>query len=89
MTHFFLCLGLNVGAVEKMQMEQEAAKHGLTVVTAALFLAGEMAGSGVLALPNAMIGTGESAVVIGISLTPGAGVSILKMYGFVTEYSFL
>ena len=47
-----------------MQMEQEVAKHGLTVVTAALFLAGEMAGSGVLALPNAMIGTGESAVVL-------------------------
>ena len=43
-----------------MEMEREAAKHGLTVVTAALFLAGEMAGSGVLALPNAMVGTGES-----------------------------
>ncbi len=55
-----LSSGLNVGQVEKMQMEQEAAKHGLGVVTAALFLAGEMAGSGVLALPNAMIGTGKS-----------------------------
>ena len=54
-----LSSGLNVGQVEKMQMDAEAAKHGLSVVTAALFLAGEMAGSGVLALPNAMIGTGK------------------------------
>ena len=34
-------------------------EHGLGVVTAAIFLAGEMAGTGVLALPAAMIGTGE------------------------------
>ncbi len=40
-------------------MEQEAAKHGLGITTAAIFLAGEMAGSGVLALPYAMVGTGE------------------------------
>ena len=32
---------------------------GLGVITAGVFLAGEMAGSGVLALPNAMTGTGE------------------------------
>ena len=32
---------------------------GLGVITAGVFLAGEMAGSGVLALPNAMVGTGE------------------------------
>ena len=32
---------------------------GLGVITAGVFLAGEMAGSGVLALPNAMIGTGN------------------------------
>ena len=32
---------------------------GLGVITAGVFLAGEMAGSGVLALPNAMLGTGE------------------------------
>ena len=31
---------------------------GLSVLTATIFLAGEMAGSGVLALPNAMVGTG-------------------------------
>ena len=52
-------LGLNVGALEKMALERDAAAHGLGVITAAIFLAGEMAGSGVLALPNAMIGTGK------------------------------
>ena len=41
-------------------MEREAAKHGLGVITAAIFLAGEMAGSGVLALPFAMTGTGKN-----------------------------
>ena len=54
-----LFAGLNVGQLEKIQMEQEAAKHGLGITTAAIFLAGEMAGSGVLALPYAMVGTGE------------------------------
>ena len=52
--------GLNVGQLEKLEMEREAAKHGLGVITAAIFLAGEMAGSGVLALPFAMVGTGKS-----------------------------
>ena len=51
--------GLNVGQLEKLEMEREAAKHGLGVITAAIFLAGEMAGSGVLALPFAMVGTGK------------------------------
>lgn len=36
------------------------AHHGLGVPMAIIFLAGEMAGSGILALPNAMIGTGIS-----------------------------
>ena len=40
---------------------RDTAKHGLGVLTAAIFLAGEMAGSGVLALPAAMIGTSKSA----------------------------
>ena len=52
--------GLNVGQLEKLEMEREAAKHGLGVITAAIFLAGEMAGSGVLALPFAMVGTGKN-----------------------------
>ena len=51
--------GIHVDQLQKVAMEQEAAKHGLGVITAAIFLAGEMAGSGVLALPYAMIGTGE------------------------------
>ena len=38
---------------------KEAVTHGgLGVITAGVFLAGEMAGSGVLALPAAMVGTG-------------------------------
>ena len=45
-------------------MERDAAKHGLGVITAAVFLAGEMAGSGVLALPFAMTGTGKTALKI-------------------------
>ena len=32
------------------------------VITAAIFLAGEMAGSGVLALPGAMVGTGNKKI---------------------------
>ena len=51
--------GLNVSQLEKLEMDREAAKHGLGVITAAIFLAGEMAGSGVLALPFAMVGTGK------------------------------
>ena len=51
--------GIHVDQLQKVAMEQEAAKHGLGVITAAIFLAGEMAGSGVLALPYAMIGTGQ------------------------------
>ena len=48
--------GLTIGEDAKKALELE--KHGLGVITAAIFLAGEMAGSGVLALPNAMAGTG-------------------------------
>ena len=51
--------GLNVPEQEKMAMEKQAPKHGLGVITAAIFLAGEMAGSGILALPAAMVGTGK------------------------------
>ena len=34
-------------------------EHGLGMVVAALFLSGEMAGSGVLALARAVVGTGH------------------------------
>ena len=56
--HLLNSQGLRVENVEKSQREKEVAEHGLGVITAAVFLAGEMAGSGVLALPYAMIGTG-------------------------------
>ena len=36
---------------------------GLGIITAGVFLAGEMAGSGVLALPFAMVGTGDYSAV--------------------------
>ena len=58
MNQFFSILGLNITELEKRSRERYIQDHGLGVITAALFLAGEMAGSGVLALPNAMIGTG-------------------------------
>ncbi|XP_023335307.1 amino acid transporter AVT6E [Eurytemora carolleeae] len=38
--------------------------HGLSMLVAGLFLAGEMAGSGVLALPSAMIGTGPAGLAL-------------------------
>ena len=49
--------GLQIKGPEKTLREKEVSEHGLGVVTAAIFLAGEMAGSGVLALPFAMKGT--------------------------------
>lgn len=35
-------------------------QHGLTVLTAAVFVAGEMAGSGILALPKAILEAGNT-----------------------------
>ncbi|XP_023326958.1 amino acid transporter ANT1 isoform X2 [Eurytemora carolleeae] len=53
------------GHGEKIEMNSLAGSHtsqavkgGLGIATAAIFLAGEMAGSGVLALPYALLGTG-------------------------------
>lgn len=34
-------------------------QHGLTVLTAAIFVAAEMAGSGILTLPKAILDTGN------------------------------
>ncbi len=42
--------------------------HGLSLLVAGVFLAGEMAGSGVLALPHAMVGTGRTNRVISLLL---------------------
>ena len=61
---YFTQLGISIGEVEKRLREQDVAAHGLGVITAAIFLAGEMAGSGVLALPSAMVGTGISTTVV-------------------------
>jgi vesicular inhibitory amino acid transporter len=47
-------------------------KDGLGVVMAACFLAGEMAGSGVLAMPAAMIGTGYYGLLFIIVFTVNA-----------------
>lgn len=68
-------IGLNVGQLEKLEMEREAAKHGLGVITAAIFLAGEMAGSGVLALPFAMVGTGWAGATLILLFTINAAFS--------------
>jgi len=47
-----------VASSANLQITKEVKHGGLGVITAAIFLSGEMAGSGVLALPAAMIGTG-------------------------------
>jgi len=54
--------------LEGVDMEKE----GLGVVMAAVFLAGEMAGSGVLAMPAAMIGTGFYGVLFVVLFTVNA-----------------
>ena len=48
-----------VASSANLQITKEVKHGGLGVITAAIFLSGEMAGSGVLALPAAMIGTGN------------------------------
>merc|ERR1712013_344454 len=64
------------GSSEKGQITQEVVKHGgLGILTAAIFLSGEMAGSGVLALPAAMIGTGWFGLVLIVLFTLNAGFS--------------
>jgi vesicular inhibitory amino acid transporter len=50
-------------------------KGGLGIVTAAIFLAGEMAGSGVLALPAAMVGTAWPGLILIFLFTLNAGFS--------------
>ncbi len=58
---FPLCAAISAGAPQNKfpaYDRDDIREHGLGVITAAIFLAGEMAGTGVLALPAAMIGTG-------------------------------
>merc|ERR1712123_239918 len=71
----FTPIGLQISDVQKKEMEQDAAKHGLGVITAAVFLAGEMAGSGVLALPFAMTGTGWAGLALILLFTINAAFS--------------
>jgi len=65
------------GVPEKLELGKEAVKQGgLGIITAAIFLSGEMAGSGVLALPAAFIGTGGILGMILIAMfTINAGFS--------------
>ena len=44
---------------KKVAVDSVVKKEGLGLVIAAIFLSGEMAGSGVLALAAAMVGTGD------------------------------
>jgi len=54
--------------------KQEVISHGgLGVITAGVFLAGEMAGSGVLALPYAMVGTGWMGLLLIVLFTVNSG----------------
>jgi len=64
-----------VASSANLQIPGDVKKGGLGVLTAAIFLAGEMAGSGVLALPNAMVGTGWFGLVLILLFTMNAGFS--------------
>jgi len=64
-----------VASSANLQISGEVKKGGLGILTAAIFLAGEMAGSGVLALPNAMVGTGWFGLVLILLFTLNAGFS--------------
>jgi len=64
------------GSTEKLEVTKEVIKQGgLGVITAAIFLAGEMAGSGVLALPAAMLGTSWFGLILIMLFTVNAGFS--------------
>jgi len=57
-----------------LPINKEAVVHGgLGVITAGVFLAGEMAGSGVLALPYAMTGTGWLGLILILIFTINSG----------------
>lgn len=59
---------VETGDVITVNGEDPALRHGLTAFTAALFIVGEMAGSGVLALPNAVANTGWIGIIVMIIL---------------------
>jgi len=71
----FQTIGLNSlsnGKSLEAGVEKIVKQGGLGLVTAAVFLAGEMAGSGVLALPSAMKGTGWFGLLLIIFFTINA-----------------
>ncbi len=71
--------------IEEQQLITEAAgTAGLGILTAAIFLAGEMAGSGVLALSFALVGTGWSGLFL-IVLFSGIAAYIGSRLGLVWE----
>ncbi len=45
-------------------MKRNEGETGLSIFTAAMFLAGGMAGSGILALPYALAGTGRGVSIL-------------------------
>jgi len=57
-----------LGGLKRVPSKQEI-HGGLGIVTAAIFLAGEMAGSGVLALPYALVGTGWTGLFLIVMFT--------------------
>lgn len=51
-------------SIEEQRLLSPDNAKGLGILTAAIFLSGEMAGSGVLAIPNALVGTGWSGLIL-------------------------
>eukprot|EP00088_Acartia_fossae_P052523 TRINITY_DN5935_c0_g1_i1.p1 TRINITY_DN5935_c0_g1~~TRINITY_DN5935_c0_g1_i1.p1 ORF type:complete len:461 (-),score=123.08 TRINITY_DN5935_c0_g1_i1:31-1413(-) len=58
-----------LGHNDLVPLQKEVMAGGLSIVTAAIFLAGEMAGSGVLALPYALLGTGWAGLFLIVFFT--------------------
>ena len=76
---------------ESMQLSPETRTRGLGVVTGAIFLSGEMAGSGVLALPNALLGTGWSGLILIVFFSINAayiGTRLGLCWEILTELGF-
>jgi len=55
---------LELGNLGGSGVEKQVVQGGLSILTASIFLAGEMAGSGVLALPFAILGTGWTGLIL-------------------------
>ncbi|KAL3270122.1 hypothetical protein HHI36_009180 [Cryptolaemus montrouzieri] len=64
---------------EERERKISLAKNGLTVLSTFIFIAGEMAGSGVLALPKALVHTGWIGIILLPVLCFNAGFSGVKL----------